>query len=67
MAFADPLKGEPPEDFRANDSYRDNLCRWEFFMLNYRSIGVGGFRGVARRWGFTLAANFPDSNLRLNS
>ncbi len=59
MVFADPLKGELPDDFRANDSYRDNLYRWEFFMLNYIRVGVGSARGGISRY----CAFWPDANL----
>ena len=72
MAFANPLKGEPPDDYRANDSCRDNLCRWDFFMLNYILVGVGSaMGGISRDCASGLMVNrfgqsFPWGTLFVN-
>lgn len=58
MEFALPKKGKLPDDFRANDSYRNKTCRWEFFMPNYKPIGVGSAKaGISRCLAFRLAAD----------
>jgi hypothetical protein len=63
MEFASPERGKPPVDFRANNSYRNKMCRWDFFMLNLRTIGVGGaIEGIARYRRFTIVS--PSSKPR---
>ena len=43
-------KGKPPDIFRANNTYRNQKCRWDFFMLIYVWLGLGGALGTIARF-----------------
>jgi CrcB protein len=74
MEFANPFKGEPPDEFRADNSYRqsaNNRTTVGFFMLIYLWLGLGGgFGTITRFWVNGVIsryfATFPMGTLAIN-
>jgi CrcB protein len=76
MEFANPFKGKPPDDFSANNSYRQTAnerATVGFFMLMYLWVALGSaIGGVSRFWlsgliaGTRFGSTFPLGTLVIN-